>query len=223
MFFLINQKKKVIIGTSPKAGCTHVRRIYAFLADGLENPLFPLRNPNYLPVNIDDYTVVLIIRNPYKRLVSGFLDKYSPGGQYTHMWSSQLPLTFSNFVNKLVINSKLIEASHFAKQTDVYFSTRIRNHKNLIIYDIENIDYTYLGSLFGKIIPEELINFKGVHTYIPTRPLDKDVFDLEQHSYNKYKPLTKYFYNNAIKAQVYNYYKADFDFFSAQGFIYDNI
>ena len=103
MYFVVDNKNKIIFGWSPKCGCTHVKRIYWFLKTGNVNAKVHRGNSerNPLPKNIHEYRTVLFIRNPYRRLMSGFLDKYRKGGQFRHRWKSG-KLSFRIFVRKLV-------------------------------------------------------------------------------------------------------------------------
>lgn len=102
--------------------------------------------------------MIIICRNPYKRLISGFFDKYKINGEHRKRWIDG-ELTFNNFVNVLIKNEwKSIEKHHFTPQTTEYFKPDIIRSKSLKIYDLENIDYSYLEQLFGKTIPEDVIN-----------------------------------------------------------------
>lgn len=225
MYFMTNEKHKVIFGWSAKCGCSHIKKIFLFLNNTkyINNYVHIQITYGKLPKNIENYKVILIIRNPYKRIISGFLDKYKKNGSYFKDWKTNLPLTFTNFVDKLIEPNTIINKHHFTQQLSEEFNDIIRTHKELIIYDIEKIDYKYIETIFNTIIPLELINFKGGHEYKPSEILDKYVFDLLQTEYDKFKPLTKCFYNDIIKEKVYNYYKVDFEFFKEKGFIYDII
>ena len=77
MFFLVDDTNKILFGWSAKCGCTHIKHIYWFLQNvhkSLEKPHYGTYNK--LPENTEDYTIIIICRSPYKRLVSGFLEKY---------------------------------------------------------------------------------------------------------------------------------------------------
>ena len=70
MFFIINEEKKIIFGWSAKCGCSHVKKIIHYLKNGqIDNKIHnPKSEINILPDNIDNYEIILFIRNPYKRL-----------------------------------------------------------------------------------------------------------------------------------------------------------
>lgn len=222
MFFIINEEKKVIFGWSAKCGCSHVKKIIHYLKNGLvDNKIHnPETDIDTLPKNINGYEIILFIRNPYKRLISGFIDKYKKNGQYNHLWNIDLKLTFSNFIDKLIENSNVIDMHHFTPQTSEHFNNKIRHHKNLIIFEIEKINYSYLENKFNKKIPKELIEFRGGHENKAKEIIDKPVYDLLIEEYYNYKPLTKCYYSDNILKKVNKYYKNDFTFFKERGFVY---
>ena len=144
MYFLKDEKRKIMFGWSAKCGCGTIKQMFYFLQNGkLDNPIH--LPDEYKIKNFDgdeDYLIVLFIRNPYERLVSGYLDKYKkiPTGNYR--WRDDKELTFKNFVNELFQNAfKTIETHHFIPQISYNWDDKIKNHKNMLIFDIANIDY----------------------------------------------------------------------------------
>jgi hypothetical protein len=165
MRFIVNEEKKIIFGWSPKCGCTHIKNMVHFLENknlfGV-NPV--IYNTCELPENLINYIIIIIIRNPYKRIISGLLDKYKESGLFRHLWNIDIPITFKNFIDKIIeSNYNVIDFEHFSPQTSGWFIDEIKTHNKTIIYDIENIDYEYIGSLYNKTIPPEVINFRGNH------------------------------------------------------------
>jgi len=224
MFFLIDENLKIIFGWSAKCGCSHIKKIYWFLITNNNDHIIHFkdnREKNKLPNNIEEYKTILIIRNPYERIISGFLDKYKDSGEFRWMWKKDT-LTFSNFVNEVIINNwKFIEYHHFIPQTNEQFNKQhILKSKELKIYDIKDIDYSYIENLYQKKIPQNVINFKGDHIRKAIIPFENHVFDLFIDEYIDYKISIDYFYNEDIKEKIYNYYKNDFDFFQLYGFNY---
>jgi hypothetical protein len=220
MLFLVNNEKQIIFGWSAKCGCTHIKNLfYFFETDKIINELHSDKDYNFdLPENIQDYIVILFIRNPYKRLVSGFLDKYNPTvDKYYKGWKNQEPLTFRNFVNELYYNSfKLIDKHHFTPQLSESYTPIINKAKNIIIYDIEKINYEYLAVLFNKKIPDEVINFRGDHNNKYTNIIDGPVYDLHIKSICDKKPILSNFFDDDIKRKVDQIYKVDFDYFRSK-------
>jgi hypothetical protein len=219
MHFFVNNEYKVIFGWSGKCGCSHVKKIYYFFCNNIEKELH--NDDEYeeeLPENIEDYTSILFIRNPYKRLVSGFLDKYSKSGVYIDKFLVKYDIIkFDTFIDELIKGQwSIIDYHHFTPQTTEQFNkTKIIKSKSLILYDIESINYEYLEKLFNKKIPEQLLNFKGGHE----RKVYNDnfngdsVYNLDINKYIKYNVPINNFYNKELKDKVYNFYEKDFLFF----------
>jgi hypothetical protein len=225
MFFLVDTNNKVIFGWSAKCGCSHIKNIFWFLKTGnLENKIHTNNDRNPLPNDIQNYTTIIITRNPYKRIISGFLDKYNKRGEFRHLWKPSF-LSFSQFVDK-VINSdwETIEKHHFTPQTTEAFDTKILLSKNIKFYNIENIDYEYIQQLYNKKIPEYIINKKQGHErslHIKKNDCyDKYTYDLNMDDYFDYSVDVKYFYNEEIIQKVFNFYINDFMFFKKNGIDY---
>ena len=87
MYFLIDNKNKIIFGWSAKCGCSHIKRIFWFYNKGIIPKNVHVGSYNKLPNNIENYTIIIISRNPYKRLVSGFLNNYKIGTGLRQKWN----------------------------------------------------------------------------------------------------------------------------------------
>ena len=77
MYFIRDEPKKVIFGWSAKCGCSHIKMIHKYLTLNIID--FDKRHIgtyNELGFIDDSYTIIIIIRNPFLRLISGFLEKY---------------------------------------------------------------------------------------------------------------------------------------------------
>jgi hypothetical protein len=226
MLFLIDNKNKIIFGWSAKCGCSHIKSIYLFLQNDKINPIHGKWAKGNLSDeilnSIENYTTIIICRNPYKRLVSGFLDKYRINGEFRHRWPDK-NINFNKFVNRLG-NWKFIEKHHFTPQTTENFNYKIMNSKIIKLFDIENIDYNYIEELYNKKIPTKLIKFKGGHTRDKMKldsNIQKNVYDLDTKEYYNSKVEVKYFYNDELKQKVYEFYKKDFLFFNKYGLNYE--
>ncbi len=224
MKFTIDESRKLIFGWSGKCGCTHLKRIAKFLKDDidLENPHHPLDYKIPLPKSTRKFTAVLVVRSPYERLVSGFIDKYSPKGEFNRLWDHKTPLTFANFVEELTQrNWKVVDRHHFIPQTEEYFDDKkLKQTKNLKIYDLAKIDYQHIESFYKKKIPEGLIRFRGNHRNIRTKYLEEPVHDRSIYDFIYSKVPFKFFYSPHIKEKVNLFYQKDFEFFRRHGFEY---
>lgn len=222
MYFLIDNKLKIIFGWTPKCGCSHIKKMFGYLrTDNINSKIHIPSENGHLPNNMDNYTTILIIRNPYEKVISGFLDKYNPNGSFRHKWTNN-NLVFSKFVDELVIkNWNLIDKHHFLPQVAEHFNkSNILKSKYLKIYDIKNIDYSYIEKLYNKKIPEFVLNYKGGHERNATNILEEYVYDLDINLYYKNNVPLKYFYNEDIKNKVSNFYKDDILFLKESGFDY---
>lgn len=225
MLFLVDINKQIIFGWSAKCGCSHIMNIYWFLQTGnLNNPIHTINDDNNLPDDITNYTTLIFSRNPYKRIVSGFLDKYKPNGQYRHLWKNS-SLTFSQFVDKVInYDWETIDKHHFNSQTTEKFDNKILLSKIIKFYNISNIDYEYIEQLYNKKIPEYVMNKKEGHErHLCTNTndfYDKYVYNLNICEYIDYNINIKYFYNEELKKKVFDFYIKDFNFFYENGIDY---
>ena len=220
MYFLVDTDNKIIFGWSAKCGCSHIKKLFHFLKNTHSIGLHDISTYGRLPIKHEEFKIILIIRNPYDRIVSGFLEKYHhKHGNFIRKWKHQ-PLTFSNFLNELDTHStnRLIEKHHFCPQLSEEWKDSITPHK---IYDIKSIDYKYIQSLYNTQIPQDILNFRGGHENKNTEicTLDK-IYDLEQHIYINTKPTTSQFFNENLTNIINKFYKKDFDFFTKHNFYY---
>ena len=227
MYFLVDTNKKIIFGWSAKCGCSHIKNIFWFLqTSNLENSIHTPKDNNELPNNIENYITIIFIRNPYKRIISGFLDKYKKKGQYRYLWKDSV-LSFSQFVDKLInCDWKTIDCLHFTPQTTEKFDKKILHSKIIKFYDIVQIDYEYVEQLYNKKIPEYILNKKQGHERLLNINVENYynnyVYDLHIDDYIDYNIDINYFYNKDIREKVFNFYINDFIFFKENSFDYIN-
>ena len=225
MYFLVDTNKQVIFGWSAKCGCSHVKTIFLFLQTGILIDKIHINDRHRLPNDIENYTTIIFTRNPYNRLVSGFLDKYGPGRSYRNLWKHP-SLTFSRFVDEVIkSNWTMIDKHHFTSQITEDFDKKILKSKMITCYDVTNIDYTYIEQLYNTKIPENIINKKRGHERtFQNQPLwnNTDVYDLHIDKYINYDIDLKYFYNHELRTKVFLFYKDDFYFFDKYNIDYIN-
>ena len=210
MHFIVDKERMIIFGWSAKCGSSHLKKIIKFL--NFNNS--EIKDKMSLPSDIWNYTTLIFIRNPYKRLVSGFLDKYNESGEMRKRWK-QKELTFTTFVEELINKKwKMVDFHHFTPQTTEKFNIKIMNSKEIKCFDIENINYNYIQYLYKRNIPLRLIEFKGLHKRKKYDScITHNIFDLNIDDYYENNIDLKYFYNAELKKKIYNFYKNDFFFF----------
>lgn len=210
MYFLINHEKKIIFGWSAKCACSFIKRYFYQLNDINDEELVDIHYGSHGILNFDhsNYKIIIFIRNPYKRLVSAFIDKYAKK-KYTINIKN---LTFEKFINEMDKNGlKYIEKHHFPPQFSEAFRGNINLHR---IYDINNIDYNYINSLFNKDLDVSKISRADNNDNHRTKYNYKDnikAYNITIDELNKMeeKPHYKCFYNKDIKSKVDKFYNID--------------
>jgi hypothetical protein len=229
MYFLVDDANKVIFGWSAKCGCSHIKKLYQFLAK--KNEPFVHMQHYYgspFPNSFEGYTIIIILRNPYERIVSGYLDKYSEGGHYYHWWKNEKPLTYRNFLDEIFKNTfQQIHRHHFTPQMSEdwgKFQKKLLNGaqpKKIVVYDLLKIDYGFIETLYGIKIPKDILEFRGEHINKRKEPIDIPVYDLTQLEFENKKPKKNCFYNDEIAIKFFQYYREDFAFSKSHGIVYD--
>ena len=228
MYFLVDNDNKTIFGWSAKCGCSHIKKLYQFLAKKKEQ--FIHKQEYYgspFPESFEGYVIIIILRNPYERIVSGYLDKYSLGGHYYDWWKTDTPLTYRNFVDEISKNTyKMIHRHHFTPQMSEdwgKFQKKLLNSgkpEKVLVYDLAKIDYSYIEGRYGVKIPDDVLNFRGDHINKRKEIIDYPVYDLTQDDFADKKPLTACFYDEAIERKFHQFYKDDFAFAESNGLNY---
>ena len=236
MFFYIDEEKKILYGWTPRCGCTHFKSLYNYLVfnniitkiDDLhlngEKWIEDISTIN----NIEDYITIIVSRNPYKRITSTFKKFYNKiNGIDEHVNKYRIEnhndpdvFSFEYFINNFY--NRISDRHHFSPQTDLFFNEEIINKtKKTYIYDITNIDYEFLETLYNKQIPDEIKNYRGEHININEYEINYPIYNLDVDEIYNAKIDHKYFYNEEIKNKVYRYYKNDFEFFKKYNINYD--
>jgi hypothetical protein len=222
MFFLVDNVRKIMFGWTGKCGCSHVKRLFWFLQNNkIDNPIHTSDDIQELPDDIVKYTTIIIGRNPYKRIISGFLDKYrsavggEPQGEYRDLWTYDT-ITFSMFTDELLQNDwKMVNYHHFTPQLSDAFDEKILESKCIKCYDIANIDYKYIEKLYNIKIPEIILyKIEGHERGKYELDFDSPVYDLNIDEYYNYNVDIKHFFNEELKQKIFKFYEKDFLFFS---------
>ena len=231
MHFLIDNNLKLIFGFSAKCACSTIKTI--FLENTTDNDLrqiylekgdmhFCETYTYSLPKDISSFKIILFIRNPYKRIVSGVIQKYSrseTGCQ--HLWKQPLKkLTFYNFINTMILEGlgKTIDEHHFTPQTTEKWDDRLLEHKDVLVMDIEHINYNILNNLFKT---NNIVNIVINPEMIGNKNIIDNAWNIQIDELKKMKPDYKCLYNDEIKNKIYHLYKKDFEIFKKLGFDYN--
>lgn len=169
-YYMCNDTKKVLIW-SPKCACTTLHNYFIreicqikdkgdarFLAKD-KNKIFG--NYNKIP---EDYTIYFCTRNPFERIVSSFLNKFVVylGNKLTEETLESFSkkfledikvefndLTFNKFlqgIQELKRKNKRVDP-HFNSQVNMERFNIIKNKKDLIIFDIKDINKVFNHNL----------------------------------------------------------------------------
>jgi hypothetical protein len=231
MFFTINESKKIIFGWSAKCGCSYVLNLFYKLSN-IENPS-PFYDYNNLNLKtkeeMKEYTIVVFVRNPYKRLVSGFLEKYGKRIFFDKLHKKD-GITFTEFVNLLYTRPDKIDKHHFTPQTSEAFNSRTVEDKFSVckrfeMMDIENIHLEILKEIFAFKESISTISKsigKKDHSHQHVKDIQsKRLYDLPIKDLLDVKYEISQFYNEDIMKKVQSIYASDFTFFKTQMFCYE--
>ncbi len=210
---LINKINNVTIFTSPKCSC---RSVSDFAWDVAK--LTEARNRE--KVNI------IVFRNPFNRLISGYLNKYVEHTKYVDEAKRKNPRadlhTFENFLHELSSNGlKLIDKLHFASQISAY-----KRRTFDLVFNSEDLKplQEYINSMFLTSVEMPFrVNKYGAKNLVEQQqraaanPLACDPWKLDSGSLlelikSKETPVYADFYNPSLKAMAHEFYRDDFNF-----------
>lgn len=237
MYFILDKERKVALGWSAKCGCTHIKSLYVMIQN-INKDIDVHKYCRWGSIesvdNICDYTIILFIRNPYSRLVSGFVDKHGVWREDHQLKTvPNWELTFHKFVNiltksiftpqiTLTCDPEGIDYHHFTPQTTEKFCIdKIQQCKTLKVFDIENIDYDYLKDIFDFHGDLQNAGY-GPHKHVDkTNNYTHNLYDVPVTDLVHEKYHYSEFYNKDIYEKVKEFYKNDLEFFAQHGFVYD--
>jgi len=237
MVTYICKKRKVIFSHLPKCGCESIRylllaedNLFKWNADIWSSKMGIYLKQRFEECINNNFRYITICRNPYERLVSGYIDKFCSPSFFQLPFCKKVMkfygrdninnyperITFTELVLYLAKNSQSMFDDHFKPQTKMI----IKHPKNKIIKleDKEKIDETIKELGFKT----EFINYNKVILKQNTKKVNvSDNINVFEQGYQFFKNLQnknqvpKYnlFYNDVIKDVVYNIYKKDFETF----------
>lgn len=218
MRYIYCPRRNTFFAHIEKSGCESLR--YLVLKEENVRDLNIWKMNMYLTSRIPSINsnYMVIVRNPYNRLVSGYLDKIC-SDNYKHLGickamhryyntDYEKRITFEQFVNYIVRQHPGNIDAHFQPQSYMFHKTQ-----NMKIFKIEE----------SKDIENELIRIGFVNKYknyntVVLPNCNKERFDMG-YVHNKYfhelnienkVPIYSNFFTPELIELVYNYYQCDF-------------
>jgi hypothetical protein len=147
------------------------------------------------------FTNVLFVRDPFKRFVSGFVDKHVEGA-FSHIFR---PGSFKEAAS----NIGGLEPHHFAPQASEAYLPDLEYDR---VFDIERVDYGYLSGLLDMRVRPRQMNRKSLFAGGCTDGLaDLPYEELARMKATGSMPGYDCFYDDEARRLVSEYYAADFD------------
>lgn len=223
MYILIIPKLKIIIGFSPKCGCTTVqtllmRKLNHKITSNIHRMLGPINTKtgvydiydliNYskqYKIDYDQYIKIAIIRNPYSRFISGVRQRSN------FIYTKQgINYNISSYLDYIKNNKFGIDIHHFAPQTtslyqniDIFnfpFDKVIDLSEIKILYDILGLEYKY--ERIGGHVTNYLQNDEKYYNYTFEEFIQKTQYNND---------IKNWLTEENIKC-INDLYKADFEF-----------
>ena len=234
MRYLSCPKRNTCFAHTPKSGVESI--ILLILREqGIQNinrNIWTPSRPFEVDVVPDSFNYLSISRNPYNRLVSGYIDKFLTGNFhnlkfcedvmkfYNRPMDDMKRVTFEELLNYLMtvnknrmtdwqleIAFKIEEDLIHEELTDLGFDSKFTNYRYEFLYGWDKKD----KSMAYKMGFDEFEIFDTYRGY----PLDENQQGYTDEN-NNHGILPKYenFYNQELKDLVYEYYKEDFEYFN---------
>jgi hypothetical protein len=221
-----SHKYNYVIVWNAKSGCTYFKQLFLNLHilelnKNLTNKWHDLAKDFKIPkqININQIPILVLVRNPYSRVVSMFCNKYC-GGYGHNLLSSKINLktcTFENFVNFLNIlnqENKLNDFDiHVKKQSYKFNFTKLTHIAKIENFKEDIIKFYRNNKKLRKLLPQvrSFLNENDVFKNETRRnETNCEAFKKIYSVNDKIFPYWKLFYNEKLKNLVYNIYKEDF-------------
>lgn len=219
MQFIIIHDKKLIIFWSPKCGSSTLKTILA-LYFNIHDPIKyshihlnkELRDLIDKKDNLkyENYDLVLLIRNPYDRLASGFINKYV--SKKPHYKNPDNCKSFYDFCHILLNNPEAINKHHFEPQTSGegwHFYNILGKPKIKYVFDTKDVNK------IKTLLDLNIEDIKENYTKKNEKSSFEKLYFLDYENLRKKKNQSySNLYNSTLKKIVYEIYKNDFDFFN---------
>ena len=228
---LYSKKYDYSLSFSAKCGCCTVRNLFLQIhIDEIDNPpengIHNMHEYYPLTKNIIDIPNIVVVRNPFSRVVSMYVDKYINNNMIMRAIISKgkeiKNHSFMHFLELLKYFKDLDELDrlegHVASQSRGY-----TQNSNTIIVKLENFGEDLLNT-YKKLFPDnqnqiidKVMNVlngphKKANSTFYSKNVTKNVTNQEFFE-KKNIPTYKYFYNEAAKKLVVEIYEKDFENF----------
>ena len=227
---LYSKKFNYLMFYSAKSGCSTVRNLFLNL-HGDELTKYPDDGihslPKYFPLNIQDQNIpsIVVVRDPFQRAVSMFLDKYINNGpimkKVMNIGVTNLENTFTYFLyllkeikNKKLLNSldnHIEEESYLLPNNNPMHIVKLENFHNGILDAyaciFSNNDYNILDNVSKHLNDKTKYNKTNYDLNMKENVSNHIFFKKEN------IPKYEYFYDETCMNLVVEIYKNDFEKF----------
>lgn len=150
---------------------------------------------------VSQFTNVLFVRDPFKRFVSGVMDKHIEGS-FSHVFRPK------NFLDA-ARNIGLLDRHHFAQQSAEAYLPSLKYDG---VFDIESIDYSFLSKVLGMRVEPRIMHRKMNFSDDCSPRLSEATYqDLAAMKSRGSVPDYSCFYDEESRGLVAGYYREDFD------------
>jgi hypothetical protein len=228
----VSHRYKFLLGWSAKCGCSSIKKWYvkshqlSAPEDGNIHKLIGYGGTEYSRVDWEDpdrykqYHKFLVVRNPYARLVSGFVNKYVGRHYDNDGWDS-----FKEFIQVLEEDRELerINRHHFTPQFSEDYE-KFGNHYTFDkVFKLEDLQkgLDKVSRITGA--PRTLVSVANKSKHIETAFKGNEVSTwsiAELKAKRRNLPPSHCFYTYALVEQVKRIYQKDFDALKALGIQY---
>ena len=240
--YLVSPTRKVVFSAIPKAGVESIRFLI-LREEGEREPhrIWDPRADKYNPVIRrefpKDYAYIVIVRSPYRRLVSGYVDKFLTGNfhllafcktvmrWYRRSMDDRRRVSFEEFVDFLVSQPPYRVDPHFRPQTALFRMTDrarifkleengIQDALDRLGFEQPFVNYRahYLYSFQVRHVPGAHRQYYEDFDIAECRPTPVDPPHAAGVGFEgAMVPLFTDFYTDESRNRVYNYYRDDFE------------